>query len=216
MSRSVSCGVVRALLVAFALMCFAGYAIAETLVETSSETRFQLDLHVPDAALAAFLPAGWTSNAATQGAAKDANLRARVHRPRHDQRARWEAGRQGIKSPGLPCRSCEGSHRRCRADCHRRTDRGSCGRAGTIRQLPAGDHAHDAALHFFERRGADTGFAGLGICRGERRTSGTAHQVRAGRRRTEAIPPTSSSTRRRIRPSIRSPGRSRCWISCGT
>jgi hypothetical protein len=57
-------------------MSFAGYAIAETLVESSSETRFQLDLHVPDAALAAFLPAGWTSNAATQGAAKDANLRA--------------------------------------------------------------------------------------------------------------------------------------------
>jgi hypothetical protein len=56
-------------------MCFAGYAIAETLVETSAETRFQLDLHVPDAALATFLPTGWTSNAATQGAAKDANLR---------------------------------------------------------------------------------------------------------------------------------------------
>jgi hypothetical protein len=76
MSRSVSFGVVRALLVACASMCFAGYAIAETLVESSAETRLQLDLHVPDAALAAFLPAGWTSNAATQGAAKDANLRA--------------------------------------------------------------------------------------------------------------------------------------------
>lgn len=76
MSRSVSFGVVRALLVACALMCFAGYAIAETLVESSAETRFQLDLHVPDAALAAFLPAGWTPNVATQGAAKDANLRA--------------------------------------------------------------------------------------------------------------------------------------------
>lgn len=38
--------------------------------------RFQLDLQVPDAALAAYLPAGWTSNVATTGAAKDANLRA--------------------------------------------------------------------------------------------------------------------------------------------
>src|SRR5580658_5177846 len=49
---------------------------AETMVEFSSETRFQLDLKVPDAALAAYLPAGFTSNAAAQGAAKDCNLRA--------------------------------------------------------------------------------------------------------------------------------------------
>jgi hypothetical protein len=51
-------------------------AQAETMVEFSSEARFQLDLHVPDAALNSFLPAGWTPNVATQGAAKDANLRA--------------------------------------------------------------------------------------------------------------------------------------------
>src|ERR1700686_5687717 len=76
MSGRVFLGSVRAVLVGCSLVCFAGYAVAETLVETSSETRFQLDLHVPDAALASFLPAGWTSNAATQGAAKDANLRA--------------------------------------------------------------------------------------------------------------------------------------------
>lgn len=49
---------------------------AQKLAETSTEVRFQLDLHVPDDALKAFLPAGWTSNAATQGAAKGANLRA--------------------------------------------------------------------------------------------------------------------------------------------
>lgn len=48
---------------------------AETMVEHSGEARFQLDLHVPDAALAAFLPTGFTSNVATQGPAKDANLR---------------------------------------------------------------------------------------------------------------------------------------------
>ena len=76
MSRRASFGIVRSLLVASVLMCFAGYAIAETLIETSFESRFQLDLHVPDAALASFLPAGWTSNAAPQGPAKDANLRA--------------------------------------------------------------------------------------------------------------------------------------------
>jgi hypothetical protein len=48
---------------------------AQTLQEHSAEARFQLDLHVPDAALAAFLPTGWTSNVAAQGPAKDANLR---------------------------------------------------------------------------------------------------------------------------------------------
>ena len=46
------------------------------LVESSMETRFQLDLHVPDDVLGSYLPAGWTSNVATQGPAKDANLRA--------------------------------------------------------------------------------------------------------------------------------------------
>jgi hypothetical protein len=45
------------------------------VLEQSSEYRFQLDLHVNDAALAGMLPAGWESAAATQGGAKDANLR---------------------------------------------------------------------------------------------------------------------------------------------
>ena len=45
------------------------------LMFSSAEYRFQLDLHVDDAQLAKFLPSGWVSNAATQGAAKDANLR---------------------------------------------------------------------------------------------------------------------------------------------
>src|SRR5271170_7772844 len=76
MSRSVLFGVVRTLLAVFVLVSFAGHANAQTVVETSFETRFQLDLHVPEAALATFLPAGFTSNAATQGAAKDCNLRA--------------------------------------------------------------------------------------------------------------------------------------------
>jgi len=50
--------------------------IAQTLQENSSETRFQLDLKVPDAALMSYLPKGWTPNVAAQGAAKDCNLRA--------------------------------------------------------------------------------------------------------------------------------------------
>lgn len=49
---------------------------AQTLIEYSSEARFQLDLHVPDAALQALLPEGWKLNVAAQGPAKDANLRA--------------------------------------------------------------------------------------------------------------------------------------------
>lgn len=48
---------------------------AETLQEHSAEARFQLDVHVPDAALAAVLPPGWNPNVAAQGPAKDANLR---------------------------------------------------------------------------------------------------------------------------------------------
>ena len=67
---------VRAL-VAVVLIAAAGrFASAQTLVEYSSETRFQLDLHVPDAALAVFLPDKWTSSVAAQGPAKDCNLRA--------------------------------------------------------------------------------------------------------------------------------------------
>ena len=49
---------------------------AQTMMEHSSEARFQLDLHVPDAAIMSYLPQGFTLNVATQGPAKDANLRA--------------------------------------------------------------------------------------------------------------------------------------------
>jgi hypothetical protein len=66
----------RFLLIVAVLAGLVGYAGAEAMVEYSSEARFQLDLHVPDAVLQSFLPPGWTPNIATQGAAKDANLRA--------------------------------------------------------------------------------------------------------------------------------------------
>lgn len=57
------------------LLLAAGLAGAENLVEYSSEARFQMDLKVPDDALKAYFPPGFTPNVATQGAAKDCNLR---------------------------------------------------------------------------------------------------------------------------------------------
>lgn len=50
-------------------------ALAETPVEHSNETRFQLDFLVPQAALNPYMPPGWTPNIANTGAAKDCNLR---------------------------------------------------------------------------------------------------------------------------------------------
>jgi len=65
----------RILLIMGALLGLVPCSTAETLVESSVETRIQLDFHVPDAVLTTFLPTGWASNVATQGPAKDANLR---------------------------------------------------------------------------------------------------------------------------------------------
>jgi hypothetical protein len=61
----------------FTVACVAAALVAgaQTLVEYSAEARFQLDFHVPDAALAAMLPAGFMPNVAPQGPAKDANIR---------------------------------------------------------------------------------------------------------------------------------------------
>jgi len=65
----------RLSLVAGLLPALALVAYAETPIEKSNETRFQLDFQVPAAALAAYLPQGFTPNVATTGAAKDCNLR---------------------------------------------------------------------------------------------------------------------------------------------
>src|SRR6516225_9022745 len=43
---------------------FACYGTAQTLTEQSSEARFQLDLHAPDAALMSYIPQGFTLNVA--------------------------------------------------------------------------------------------------------------------------------------------------------
>lgn len=64
------------LLVISTLATAAGTTSAEVLVESSMEARFQLDLQVPPAALMHFIPDGWATNVRTEGAAKDANLRA--------------------------------------------------------------------------------------------------------------------------------------------
>jgi hypothetical protein len=68
----------RALPTALLLPLLAGYAHtanAQTLIENSVEAQFQLDVHVPDAALAPLIPAGFTLNVSQQGAAARANLR---------------------------------------------------------------------------------------------------------------------------------------------
>ena len=64
--------------VALVLGCAIGVsqqARAESFVEQNAEFRMQLDFVVPDVALRKFLPAGWEPNIATQGPAKDCNLR---------------------------------------------------------------------------------------------------------------------------------------------
>ena len=76
MLGTASAYVVRMLVILAAMAGFVRNANAQTMVEYSSEARFQLDLRVPDAVLAGFLPPGWMPNIAAQGAAKDANLRA--------------------------------------------------------------------------------------------------------------------------------------------
>jgi len=76
MPGSISLKAFRTLLAIGVVTGLVRHANAETMVEYSAEARFQLDLHVPDAALMPFLPQGFTLNVAAQGAAKDANLRA--------------------------------------------------------------------------------------------------------------------------------------------
>jgi hypothetical protein len=79
MSAPVSRGIVRTLIALGAVAGLVRHANAQNaqmMVEYSAEARFQLDLHVPDAAIKAVLPPGWAPNVAAQGPAKDANLRA--------------------------------------------------------------------------------------------------------------------------------------------
>ena len=63
------------MLVALALAAAPMTAQAQSVIEHGAEHRLQLDYHVPDAALAKFLPVDWKPNIATSGPAKDANIR---------------------------------------------------------------------------------------------------------------------------------------------
>jgi hypothetical protein len=76
MFAPISHGRMGLLLAALVTVGFVALVRAETPVENSVETQFQLDMHVPEAAIAALLPTGWTSNVAAQGPAKDMNMRA--------------------------------------------------------------------------------------------------------------------------------------------
>jgi hypothetical protein len=62
-------------LVAASLWLAPQISSAQTVLEQAAEHRFQLDFRVNDAALAKMLPAGWEAVIATQGPAKDCNLR---------------------------------------------------------------------------------------------------------------------------------------------
>ncbi len=66
---------IRGFLAGAVLLATASGVHAETLKEYSNEVRFQFDLKVPAAALAAALPPGFTSDVATQGPASDCNIR---------------------------------------------------------------------------------------------------------------------------------------------
>lgn len=63
------------LIVAAALLLSAALASAQTVIEQSAEHRYQIDFHVNNAALTKLLPAGWETMIATEGPAKDCNLR---------------------------------------------------------------------------------------------------------------------------------------------
>jgi hypothetical protein len=75
MVAKVTAASLGALLAASAAGGFNRPASAESFVENSAETRMQLDLVVSAAALKKFLPDGFESVVATQGAAKDCNVR---------------------------------------------------------------------------------------------------------------------------------------------
>ena len=75
MKQRAAFGAIQALLAGCAMAGLIGQAAAQTMVEHSSEVRMQLDFVVPPAALAKFLPAGFEPNIATQGPAKDCNVR---------------------------------------------------------------------------------------------------------------------------------------------
>ena len=75
MRRSIAFCAGSAVIAAGAVLGAVRHAGAQALVENSAEFRMQLDFQVKDAALQKMLPAGWEPQVATQGPAKDCNIR---------------------------------------------------------------------------------------------------------------------------------------------
>ena len=101
------------------VLALAGTAGAQTVKETSNETRFQFDFKVPDAALAALLPQGFTSDVQRR-ARQGLQPAHRLHRPRDDQRAGRQAARDRHEPARLSGGAGQGSRRPERAARRRR------------------------------------------------------------------------------------------------
>jgi hypothetical protein len=67
--------ILKFILFIISISCLVQTASAQTLLESSMEIRFQLDLQVPEDALMRHVPEGWTLDIRDAGNAKDANLR---------------------------------------------------------------------------------------------------------------------------------------------
>src|ERR1700675_4817585 len=75
MRRTIAFCAGGAVIAAGAVLGAARHAGAQALGENSAEFRMQLASQVKDAALQKMLPAGWQPQVATQGPAKDCNIR---------------------------------------------------------------------------------------------------------------------------------------------
>ena len=205
----------RMMLVAGAVAAAAAQADAQTPLESSTEIRFQLDLHVSDQALTPLLPPGFSLNVATQGPAKDCNLRAifvdRLTINGPDGKPVGK-GSNRLVYLAAPVKDAAGATAQLvigglTADPDRR--------ARALRQLPAGDHPLDEADD--QRRGA----AGsprrrTGSFRPPAASTSKCTSPSSAASATAATRRKRSSTRPRIRARTRSPSRSRCSRSCAT
>jgi len=144
MLRIYTLGIVRLSVCAGAVvsLVLAPPRAAQTMVGFSAEARFQLDLEVPEVALAGFLPSGWTPNISMQGNAKDANLRAifidRVTINGPDGAPVGASGSGRLVYLVAPVTSPAGANVQLS---HRGTHGGPDGRPGSVRQLSIGHHS---------------------------------------------------------------------------
>ena len=155
---------------------------AETLSESSDGNRFQLDLHVPDAALQALLPPEWKPNIATQGPAKDANIRAVfIDRITINGPDGKPVGKGSNRLVYLVAPVTDPSGARVQLVVGGLTEDPADAPGPFGVYLPATTHACSDPSS--SAGGARPRIAGLGVCGRERRTSGTPHQIRTGSRK---------------------------------